>query len=86
MVKLIGICKHLELKHRPYRPRPALSVHYRAGFDAIAAHVTVILMPLALDLLLWLGPRLSMDRLMQPFLSYIQRFCSHRRAQGGGYP
>lgn len=35
----------------------------------IATHISVILMPLALDLLLWLGPRLSMNNIVQPVLS-----------------
>src|SRR5512135_978109 len=49
-------------------PPPGIFGSLRAGFDVIAAHVTVILVPLALDLLLWLGPRLSMDRFVQPGL------------------
>jgi hypothetical protein len=49
-------------------PPPGIFGSLRTGFDAIAAHVTVILVPLALDLLLWLGPRLSMDRFVQPGL------------------
>ncbi len=49
-------------------PPPGIFGSLRTGFDAIAAHVTVILVPLALDLLLWLGPRLSMDRIIQPGL------------------
>jgi hypothetical protein len=52
-------------------PPPGIIGSLRTGFDAIATHVAVILMPLALDLLLWLGPRLNMDRIMQPFLKYI---------------
>ena len=49
-------------------PPPGIIGSLRAGFDAIASNVTVILMPLGLDLLLWLGPRLSMDKLAQPLL------------------
>lgn len=49
-------------------PPPGIFGSLRTGFDAIAAHVTVILVPLALDLLLWLGPRLNMDRIIQPGL------------------
>ena len=41
----------------------------RTGFDAIASNVGVLLMPLALDLLLWLGPHLSLERLMKPVLT-----------------
>jgi hypothetical protein len=49
-------------------PPPGIIGSLRAGFDVTAANVTSILMPLALDLLLWLGPRLSMNRLVQPVL------------------
>ena len=45
----------------------------RAGFDAIAAHVGLIFVPLGLDLLLWLGPRVSISRLMQPVLDEMAR-------------
>ncbi len=67
MVKLTGYAgPRIETQTLP--PPPGIIGSLRIGFDAIAAHVTIILMPLALDLLLWLGPRLSMDRLMQPVL------------------
>jgi hypothetical protein len=49
-------------------PPPGIFGSLRTGFDAIAAHVTVILVPLALDMLLWLGPRVSMNRIIQPGL------------------
>lgn len=50
-------------------PRPpGIIGSLRAGFDVIAAHITAILMPLGLDLLLWLGPRLSVDQIAQPLL------------------
>ena len=35
----------------------------KAGFDTIAAHITAILLPLLLNLFLWLGPRLRMNAL-----------------------
>lgn len=46
----------------PPRLIPALV----AGFNTVASHVHLILPPLLLDLLLWLGPRLSIKNLMQP--------------------
>ncbi len=52
-------------------PPPGVIVSLQRGFDAVAAHITAILLPVALDLLLWLGPRLSMERLMQPILLQI---------------
>ncbi len=55
-------------------PPPGIIGSLRMGFDAIAAHVAVILMPLALDLLLWLGPRFSMDQIMQPVIKDVGSF------------
>src|SRR5574341_159324 len=49
-------------------PPPGIIGSLRIGFDTISVHITAIVMPLALDLLLWLGPHLSVDRLSQPVL------------------
>src|SRR5512135_3865541 len=54
-----------------FPPPPGVIGSLRAGFDFTAAHVTAILMPLALDLLIWLGPRLSMNQLAQPALNQL---------------
>jgi len=54
-------------------PPPGIIGSLRAGFDAIAAHVGLIFVPLGLDLLLWLGPRVSISRLMQPVLEEMAR-------------
>lgn len=48
-------------------PPPGVVGSLRAGFDAIASNLVVILMPLGLDLLLWLGPRLRVDRILTIF-------------------
>jgi hypothetical protein len=55
-------------------PPPGVINSIRAGFDAIAAHLTAILLPVALDLFLWLGPRLRAEELFEsikPGLSSI---------------
>ncbi len=52
-------------------PPPGIIGSLRMGFDAIAAHVAVILMPLALDLFLWLGPRVAVDRLAQAGIQWL---------------
>jgi hypothetical protein len=52
-------------------PPPGVIGSLRAGFDAVSGHVKLILFPLALDLWLWLGPRLSVDRLLSPYLKFI---------------
>jgi len=55
-------------------PPPGVVGSLKAGFDAIASNLTVILLPLVLDLLLWLGPRLRVDRLFQPVLDEVYRY------------
>ena len=52
-------------------PPPGVIGSLRAGFDAVASHVWLIVVPLALDLVLWLGPRLSVDGLLRPFARYM---------------
>jgi hypothetical protein len=42
---------------------PGIINSIKAGFDIIATHITAILLPLLLNLFLWLGPRLRMDAL-----------------------
>ena len=57
-------------------PPPGIIGSLRSGFDAIATHVAIILVPVALDLLLWLGPRFSMDRMVQPVLKELGTLAS----------
>jgi hypothetical protein len=52
-------------------PPPGVIGSLRAGFDAVSSHVKLILFPLALDLWLWLGPRLSVDGLLSPYLKFV---------------
>jgi hypothetical protein len=54
-------------------PPPGIIGSLRIGFDTIAAHITAIFLPLALDLFLWFGPHFSMSKeLFQPLLSQIR--------------
>lgn len=43
-----------------------------AGFDIVARHPTMIILPLLFDLFLWLGPRLS----LAPIFVEVGQFCS----------
>ena len=52
-------------------PPPGVMGSLRAGFDAVSTHVWLILLPLLLDALLWLGPRLSVKGLLNPFLQIV---------------
>ncbi len=44
-----------------FPPPPGIINSLKAGFDAIAAHISAILLPIFLSLFFWLGPRLRMD-------------------------
>lgn len=62
-------------------PPPGVVGSLRAGFDAIASHFMVILLPLVLDLWLWLGPHLSLEKFFKPILADFSRI-----AEAGGVP
>jgi hypothetical protein len=49
----------IRVKNPTYPTPPSLIASLRSGFDAIANHVVVILLPLVLDLVLWLGPHIQ---------------------------
>ncbi|MCZ2122376.1 MAG: hypothetical protein LC108_08950, partial [Anaerolineales bacterium] len=44
-------------------PPPRIINSLKAGFDAIATHVSAILLPFLLNLFFWLGPRLRLETL-----------------------
>ena len=48
--------------------QPRLIGSLLAGFNSVANHAWVILLPLVLDLLLWFTPRLRIDQLLLPIL------------------
>ncbi len=58
-------------------PPPGVIGSLKAGLDAIASKPGVILLPLALDLFLWLGPRLRIERLFQPILEDMARYAGY---------
>jgi len=58
-------------KSDEFPPPPGVIGSLRAGFDAVSSHVGLILLPIALDVFLWLGPRLSVDELISPILRVI---------------
>jgi hypothetical protein len=45
-------------------PAPNLIGAIRSGFDAVTNHILLILFPIALDLLLWFGPRIRLTGLI----------------------
>jgi hypothetical protein len=55
----------------PLPPPPGAISALVSGFNAIASNVAVILIPVALDLFLWLGPRLKADTLLAPIVEMM---------------
>jgi hypothetical protein len=52
-------------------PPPRLVTAFTAGFNAIANHVTIIALPVLVDLFLWFGPHLKLDRLLKPMIDLL---------------
>jgi len=52
-------------------PPPGVLGSLRAGFDIAASRAALILVPLTLDVFLWLGPRLSVEKLLGPFFNFV---------------
>ncbi|MCL4270501.1 MAG: hypothetical protein KJZ72_13195 [Anaerolineales bacterium] len=62
-------------------PPPGIINSIKAGFDVVASHITAILLPLLLNLFMWLGPRLRMDALFNSIKSDVVSLW-----QSGGVP
>jgi hypothetical protein len=58
-------------KLEDFPPPPGVIGSLRAGFETVSSHVSLILLPAALDILLWLGPRLSVDGLVSPLIALV---------------
>lgn len=50
---------------------PQLISSLTGGFNAVANHIYLILLPIALDLFLWLGPHLRLKSLLEPVLTDV---------------
>jgi len=55
-------------------PSPSLVRSFRAGFDAIANHITLIAFSLVLDLFLWFGPHLRITTLIRSLTDQLFTF------------
>ncbi|MCS6908412.1 MAG: hypothetical protein RML93_11100 [Anaerolineales bacterium] len=65
------------MNYQSRRPRlgpPNLIEVLRKGFDSIANHLGVVLFPIALDVFLWLGPRLKVTLLVEEMLQVWREF------------
>jgi hypothetical protein len=57
-------------KPNPVDP-PKLIPSFLHGFDTVANHIGLIILPLTLDLLLWFGPHVKIKNLLQPFIGQM---------------
>jgi hypothetical protein len=55
---------------------PRLFSSLKAGFDAVASHISLILFPITLDALLWLGQHLSIKTWLAPIVESYFKFSS----------
>ena len=58
--------------------QPSLTRAMLAGFDTVSRHIGLILFSLALDLFLWLGPRMPVRGLLEPLLAQVTENQSRR--------
>lgn len=56
------------------RPTVGVIESISTGFDAVARHPWLLIVPFALDLFLWLGPRIQASALYDQFVPYLQNF------------
>ena len=59
---------------------PNMIASLREGFDAVANKIVIILIPIAFDLLLWLGPHLQIKTILEPLYRFI-RFIGQQLAR-----
>jgi hypothetical protein len=50
---------------------PNMIAALRAGFDAVANKIVIILLPIALDLVLWLGPHLQIKTILNRYIDAV---------------
>ena len=61
--------------------RPKLIPSLLSGFEAIANHLWLILLPVLLDISLWMGPHLRIKTIVQPFIDSAMEFVQTTQQQ-----
>jgi hypothetical protein len=82
MVKLKIGMNPVASQSLPVTPSPIRAI--AAGFETVGNHIGLVLLPLALDVFLWLGPRLSIRQLIDPLLPWL--LTSPPTPAGSGLP
>ena len=76
----------METEQAKLPPPPHLISSFAAGFDAIANHVAVILLPVLVDIFLWLGPHLRVKQFMLSLLNQTQSASAQLPIPAGSMP
>jgi hypothetical protein len=61
----------MQAEQSKFPPPPGMIASLVRGFDSVTTHLAVILPPVALDLFLWLGPHLRLQKFLQPIINLI---------------
>lgn len=64
-----------------FPPPPSVVKTLGNGFNTVANHIYLILLPVLLDLFIWLYPGISVSKLTEPTLRYIAEFSSDLPAE-----
>jgi hypothetical protein len=63
----------MEKINPPILPKPPNMIgSLRAGFDTVANHIIIIVFPVFIDLLLWLGPHVQIKTLLSGLVAFFQ--------------
>lgn len=63
----------METKNLPISNSPRIIPTLVAGFNTVAANILLILFPVGLDLLYWLGPHLRLKMLLEPMIASVNK-------------
>ncbi|MBP8858217.1 MAG: hypothetical protein KBG60_09345, partial [Anaerolineaceae bacterium] len=58
---------------RPNVTPPRMVQAITAGFNLVANHIYIIILPIALDLFFWFGPHLRVKSLLEPVVQDMLR-------------
>ncbi|HSO27554.1 MAG TPA: hypothetical protein VLS48_05750 [Anaerolineales bacterium] len=65
----VALTETADRQVKPVPPSPVRSL--LAGFDAISNHIGLILLPVVVDLLLWIGPHVRLKALIEGFVDQV---------------
>jgi hypothetical protein len=77
-------CRMDKVESKVMPAPPNLIASLRAGFDAVANQIVVIIIPMAIDLLLWLGPHLQVKTIINNYLDKLAASPQINSIQNGG--